>query len=82
LVEKRLHGPDDAAREFEKRVRHLIVNWCPWDVRETVYPTGDRRVGSSLIFESDMRAMRVRTFPVDWFTLADADLWALLAVKY
>lgn len=48
-----------------------------WDVREVKNPDYDRRAGSSLIFESLGAVRRVRNFPDDWATLADAELDAL-----
>lgn len=48
-----------------------------WLVREIEGPTYDRRASRSLIFERHETIRRVRSFPADWATLADADLYAL-----
>jgi hypothetical protein len=48
-----------------------------WLVSERPYSEYDRRSGFSLIFSSELAVRRVRNYPIDWFTLSDADLAAL-----
>jgi hypothetical protein len=48
-----------------------------WLVSERPFSEYDRRSGFSLIFSSELAVRRVRNYPIDWFTLSDADLAAL-----
>jgi hypothetical protein len=67
-----------SARPSERRVRRFIGDdGREWMVEETPLPGYDRRSGTCLVFRSANAARRVRTFPADWFTRLDADLYQL-----
>jgi hypothetical protein len=61
----------------ETRSRTVWGDGAQWLVREAEYPVEDRRSGRSLIFETDEIIRRVRHYPVDWFALADDELYRL-----
>jgi hypothetical protein len=71
-----------SAARTDTRLRYIDVGDCRWLVREVPYPSSDRRVGTSLIFSCDARVARIRSFPVDWFTVSDVVLGALLVNQY
>ena len=48
-----------------------------WTVREIEGGGYDRRTSRSLVFERDEVIRRVRTYPDEWRTMSDADLYAL-----
>jgi hypothetical protein len=58
-------------------IRVLEVNGLRWSVREVPYPPIDRRSGTCLIFDAESVIRRVRTFPGNWATLNDTELYAL-----
>jgi hypothetical protein len=67
----------DVLREAQRTARRLVIE----DVRCLVYElppfTYDRVATPSLVFESDASVARVHSFPADWRTLSDDDLFAL-----
>ncbi|HEY4132303.1 MAG TPA: hypothetical protein VGM50_16960 [Gemmatimonadaceae bacterium] len=58
-------------------VRVLHFDGRAWKVREERNRFGDHDAGKSLIFESSSLIRRVRTYPTDWFDLADDALFRL-----
>jgi hypothetical protein len=50
------------------------IQWVVVEIRDRFY---DRRDSRSLVFLSDGVMRRVRTYPQDWFDLADAELLSL-----
>jgi hypothetical protein len=48
-----------------------------WAVREVSAPAFDRRGGTHLLFDGELVMRRLRTFPVDWFSLSDDALYEL-----
>jgi hypothetical protein len=48
-----------------------------WHVYEQAFGDYDRRIGRSLIFNSEFAVRRVRNFPDDWLELSDLDLMEL-----
>lgn len=69
------HGSDTPVAARERRV--LGPDGREWRVREAPLPAFDRRKGYCLIFEAVGAARRVREYPHDWFTMPDAELYAL-----
>jgi hypothetical protein len=74
--------PDDSSStresdQSELHARRIYADGEVWIVREIRAPVFDRRGGTHLIFEGAEVMRRVRTFPADWLTLADDDLYAL-----
>ena len=68
------------ARQTESpalRTRRIFADGEVWIVREVPAPAFDRRGSTHLIFEGLDVMRRVRVFPRDWMTLAEADLYAL-----
>jgi len=57
--------------------RRLHVDGAPWLVYELPANPFDRRSSLTLVFETDDTMRRVRSFPANWRTLSDADLFAL-----
>ena len=55
--------------------RIVVVNGVVWTVRLIASQYDRRR--SDLIFETDSVIRRVRSYPVDWHTLSDAELLAV-----
>jgi hypothetical protein len=70
--------PNDLSqvREAQRTARKLFIDGMPWLVYE-LPSTFDRRHAPSLVFESEQAVRRVRTYPADWRSLSDAELWAL-----
>lgn len=62
-------------REARHAARRFLVEGEEWRVYELA-PTFDRR-HPSLVFESDTSIRRVRSYPADWRTLSDDELFAL-----
>jgi len=48
-----------------------------WQVCEVEFGL-DRRVGRSLVFESDVSVRRVRNYPITWHELSDEELARLV----
>jgi hypothetical protein len=48
-----------------------------WLVRELVGGSYDRRAQPSLVFSTDEVMRRVRSYPADWASLSDSDLYAV-----
>lgn len=74
--------PDDGSRTREREsselpTRRIHADGEQWIVREVPAPAFDRRGGTHLIFEGVEVMRRVRSFPPDWPSLSDDDLYAL-----
>jgi mevalonate pyrophosphate decarboxylase len=67
-------GSDDTRLGSESRSRSIMGDGVEWHVREARYVI-DRRSGTSLIFENESTIRRVRSFPADWYSLPDAELF-------
>jgi len=57
--------------------RQIYVEGTPWLVYELPPAPFDRRSSVSLVFEAENAVRRVRTFPADWRSLRDEELFAL-----
>ena len=57
--------------------RKIFVDNVPWVVYELPPAPFDRRRAPSLVFETEDTVRRVRSFPDDWRSLSDAELFAL-----
>jgi hypothetical protein len=67
-----------AVRESARANGRLVVgDGIEWSVYELPPMAYDRRGSASLVFESADAFRRVRTFPIDWQTLDDAELYAV-----
>lgn len=74
-TEKDLH---EIARSVSSpKVRLLVADGLRWVVREVSAPQFDRRAGTHLVFDGELVMRRLRTFPPDWYSLSDAELYAL-----
>lgn len=63
----------------KKSAREMVIDGEIWLVYELPPLPFDRRNAPSLVFESKVAVRRVRTFPAEWRTLSDYDLFALSA---
>lgn len=60
--------------------RVLTVAGLRWSVSESrVY---DRRVRAELLFQCDTLTMRIRTYPANWRSLGDDELWDLAWTRH
>jgi len=59
-----------------RRRRLLDAEGVWWEAFEHV-PAYDRRGRPTLVFMSDERFRRIRSYPTDWYDLPDAELLAL-----
>lgn len=69
--------PSIDLREAHRNARHIVIKGVPWLVYELPPQVFDRRNTPSLVFESAMAIRRVRSFPADWRSLGDEELFAL-----
>lgn len=60
-----------------RKVRRLSAEGLRWTVQEVPAPPFDRRGGTHLMFDGELVMRRIRTFPTDWYTLSDDELYAL-----
>jgi hypothetical protein len=60
-----------------RRTRYLMHEGVEWTVYERTWGDYDRRSATKLVFESDGVVRIVRSFPADWYALADDELVAL-----
>jgi len=67
----------DWLQTARRAARQIFVEGMPWLVYELPPAPFDRRSATSLVFETENTVRRVRTFPADWRTLSDDDLFAL-----
>ena len=64
-------------RKAQRTARQFIVDATRWLVYELPPPSFDRRMTSTLVFESDEVIRKVRNFPNNWRDLSDDELFAL-----
>jgi hypothetical protein len=79
-VVSRDYPPRAVAGVGDSDVRVIKGGGHVWRVSEVPYASYDRRGQTCLIFENEQVVRRVRTFPSDWRTRSDDELYALSLV--
>jgi hypothetical protein len=70
-------GAVEWLRDARGAGRSIVIDDVPWLVYDLPASPFDRRSGPSLVFESEETMRRIRTFPADWRSLGDEELFAL-----
>ncbi|HEY7237206.1 MAG TPA: hypothetical protein VH539_23825 [Gemmatimonadaceae bacterium] len=69
--------PLEWLRAARSAARQIFVEGTPWLVYELPPAPFDRRSTPSLVFEAEHTVRRVRTFPTDWRSFSDQELFEL-----